>query len=92
MATIVLGKRYGGDERGWVYEPEICPACDNGYRDWYPCGVCQGTGKLFEDGYLNEDQLKALTLVYSGEYEKLMDFADMLTAAYVDHIDRTTFA
>lgn len=83
-APIVLAKRDGGGE--WVYEPETCPACDAGYRDDLPCGVCRGTGVLFEDGTYTRDQARALGLARSGDENGLMRLADMLTAEFMDRL------
>lgn len=90
-AAVVLAKRYagaGGPGPIWVYESEPCPCCDAGRLDGEPCGVCRGTGVLFEDGYRNELQVRALLLHSAGRTEELLDLAEQATTAYMDELQR----
>jgi len=82
---IVLAKYRAGDD--WIYEPEKCPGCQgtgkvlmtfgDPRRPWISeegevdCGLCGGTGELFEDGQYDREAARALWLQANGRVEEL---------------------
>lgn len=70
-APIVLAKwpyREGEGQDRWVYESRTCPCCGGegiAPEGGWPCGLCSGTGVVFEDGYYDELAARALSLAAS---------------------------